>query len=163
MTNFSLANPQKRSIKFRVWYNGKSWVRLDESENTYSKIDVPGNFDLILNYIINTYQLQLLPADFLYTDTAVAFKEYLIYSNDLGRQNVKDFDCHHLSFEGAGGDWQLWAEADALPVPRSTTAEREGQRPSASEVRCTDLLPVFLLLISRLALDLASSRHARLS
>jgi hypothetical protein len=42
-------------------------------------------------------------------------------------------------------------------------AQMRGQRPSASEVRCTSLLALFFLKISKLALDLARAKHAFLS
>jgi hypothetical protein len=41
--------------------------------------------------------------------------------------------------------------------------ERKSQRPSAREVRCTDLLAGFRFRISRLVLDLASAKHTCLS
>jgi hypothetical protein len=46
---------------------------------------------------------------------------------------------------------------------RLPCTERNGQRPSACEVRCTNLLAAYFLRIVRATLELANAKQVRLS
>ena len=105
----------------RVFFDGKSLVRVDVKKNTYQKLAYEGDIDQLLDYIIDNYDLQLPLADFIYNDIAGVMKESILSSEHLGERIVSGIPCHHLSFESTGADWQLWVQKWDKPIPRRFT------------------------------------------
>ena len=81
--------------KRKACFDGKSLLRLIENENTYVKIDFEGETDALLDYLIDTYDLELPLADFLYNDLAAAFRQYIISAEYVGERIIGGAKCHH--------------------------------------------------------------------
>ena len=56
--------------------------------------------------------------DFLYADVYSRLMESVQRGVYLGLHDVGGVPCHHLSFEQATIDWQLWIDAGPEPLPR---------------------------------------------
>jgi len=57
-------------------------------------------------------------ADFLYGDAYARLMPDVQRGVYLGIHDAAGVPCHHLSFEQATIDWQLWIDAGAEPLPR---------------------------------------------
>jgi hypothetical protein len=57
-------------------------------------------------------------ADFLYTDAYARLMGDVQRGVYLGIHEAAGVPCHHLSFEQATIDWQLWIDAGPEPLPR---------------------------------------------
>jgi hypothetical protein len=102
----------------KIYFDGRSLVRLVVDENAYQKIDFTGDTDSLLRHVIDNYNIQVPMADFLFNDLAATFEEHLVSAEHMGIRTVDGVPCHHLSFESTGADWQLWVEVGDKPVPR---------------------------------------------
>jgi hypothetical protein len=95
-------------------------------------LEFTGDTDKMLDELIDKYEFQIPLADLLYSNVSRAIGETLISSQYIGLRTVDGVQCHLISFESDGADWQLWVEADATPVPRRfvidyVTAESQPQ------------------------------------
>jgi hypothetical protein len=101
-----------------IWYDGAKLTVWRKSSNEVMTLDSAGGTDKMLDELIDKYEFQIPLADFLYSDVSKALGEHLISSEYIGLRTVDGVQCHLISFESDGADWQLWVEADATPVPR---------------------------------------------
>jgi hypothetical protein len=102
----------------RIYFDGKSLVRLNVDKNTYQKLPFNGNIDGVLDHIMDNYDIDLPLADLIYNDLARVMKESIISAEHMGERIVEGVPCHHLSFESTGADWQVWVQKWDKPVPR---------------------------------------------
>ena len=105
----------------RIYFDGKSIVRLHVEKNVYEKLPFEGNIDGVLDYIIDNYDMDIPIADLIYNDLAGVMKETIISAEHMGERIVEGIACHHLSFESTGADWQVWIQKWDKPVPRRFT------------------------------------------
>lgn len=101
-----------------VWFDGSNLTVFNRHVNEVKTLDFKGTTDALIDHLEDKYQVNLPVADLLFSDVNKALKESIISSEYLGIRTVKGIKCHHLSFESAGADWQIWIEADSTPLPR---------------------------------------------
>lgn len=101
-----------------VWFDGSKLTVWDRHINQVRTLDFKGNTDALLDHLAEKYEVNLPVADLLFSDVGKALKETIISSEYIGLRTVQGVECHQLSFESTGADWQIWIEADATPVPR---------------------------------------------
>lgn len=101
-----------------TWYDGSKLTVWDRHVNQVKTLDYKGTTDALIDHLDDKYQVNLPIADLLFSNIKDALKEGLISSEYLGTRTIEGVKTHHLSFESAGTDWQIWIEADATPVPR---------------------------------------------
>jgi hypothetical protein len=99
------------------WYDGSKFTLWGRSSNEFMTLDFAGDTDKLLDELIDKYEFQIPLADLLYSDVGKALGENMISSEYIGTSTVDGVQCHQLSFESDGADWQIWIEADATPVP----------------------------------------------
>ena len=100
-----------------IWYDGSKLTVWSRSANEFMALDFAGDIDTLLDELIDKYEFDLPLADFLYSDVSKALGENIISSEYIGLRTVDGVQCHQLSFESDGADWQIWVEADSTPVP----------------------------------------------
>jgi hypothetical protein len=101
-----------------VWYDGSKLTVWRKSDNESMTLDFSGDTDKLFDELTDKYEFQIPLADLLYSDVSKALGENAISSQYIGLRTVDGVQCHLLSFESDGADWQLWIEADSTPVPR---------------------------------------------
>jgi hypothetical protein len=101
-----------------LWYDGKTLTRYEPVANTSSRMDVPKTIDALLDHLADKFRVTLPLADLLYGDPHAAFSEHLLSGVYLGKRLVDGAWSHHLSFESAGADFQLWITAGDKPILR---------------------------------------------
>ncbi len=101
-----------------AWFDGARltvWLR---HSNRVMELPFAGGADGLLDALIEKHDVQLPLADLLYSDVAKAFEGSIVSAEHLGLRRVAGVQCHHLSFESTGADWQIWIQAGAAPLPR---------------------------------------------
>jgi len=79
---------------------------------------VPPTIDAALDWVFDQTGTVIPLADFLYSDVYDRLMSKVERGVYLGIHEAAGVPCHHLSFEQATIDWQLWIDAGADPLPR---------------------------------------------
>jgi hypothetical protein len=100
------------------WYDGKAFYAHDKEQNTWTSGTVPETIDGALDWVFDTTGTVVPLADFVYGDVYSRLMGGVQRGVYLGVHEAAGVPCHHLSFEQATIDWQLWIDAGMEPVPR---------------------------------------------
>lgn len=100
------------------WYDGRVFAALDREQNVWTSGAVPETIDGALDWVLETTGTVLPLADFAYGDVYARLMEGVQRGVYLGIHEAAGVPCHHLAFEQATIDWQLWIDAGKDPVPR---------------------------------------------
>jgi hypothetical protein len=106
------------AVNRSFWYDGKTLSVLDKEQHAYTTIPVPPTIDDALDAVFELTGMVLPLADFVYEDVYTRLMGSVQRGVYLGIHHVGDIACHHLSFEQATIDWQLWIDAGEEPLPR---------------------------------------------
>ena len=99
-------------------YDGKVFSALDKEQNVWASGTVPPTIDEALDWVFDQTGTVVPLADFLYADVYARLMEHVQRGVYLGIHEAAGVPCHHLSFEQATIDWQLWIDAGPEPLPR---------------------------------------------
>jgi hypothetical protein len=100
------------------WFDGQTFSAIDHEQNVWASGTVPPTVDGALDWVFEKTGTVVPLADFLYAnpyDRLMGDVQRGVY---LGVHEAAGVACHHLSFEQATIDWQLWIDAGADPLPR---------------------------------------------
>ena len=100
------------------WYDGKAFYAHDKEQNAWTSGTVPETIDAALDWVFDTTGTVIPGADFVYSDVYSRLMSGVQRGVYLGIHDAAGVPCHHLSFEQATIDWQLWIDAGKDPVPR---------------------------------------------
>ena len=106
------------AINRSFWYDGKTFSVVDKEQNSYTTVPVPDTIDATLDAVLERTGMVIPLADFVYEDVYGRLMQSVQRGVYLGIHDVSDIACHHLSFEQATIDWQLWIDAGEEPLPR---------------------------------------------
>jgi hypothetical protein len=101
-----------------LWYDGRTVSSLDREQNVWAGGAVPPTVDEALDWVFDQTGTVLPLADFLYADVYDRMMGQVQRGVYLGVHEAAGVPCHHLSFEQATIDWQLWIDAGPDPLPR---------------------------------------------
>ena len=100
------------------WFDGKTFSAIDREQNVWAAGLVPPTIDGALDWVFDQTGTVVPLADFVYSDGYDRLMGDVQRGVYLGIHDVAGVPCHHLSFEQATIDWQLWIDAGADPLPR---------------------------------------------
>jgi hypothetical protein len=100
------------------YYDGQTFSAIDKEQNVWASGTVPPTIDEALDTVLEQTGTVLPLADFLYADAYERLMAHVQRGAYLGIHEAAGVPCHHLSFEQATIDWQLWIDAGAEPLPR---------------------------------------------
>ncbi len=106
------------AVNRSFWYDGKALWALDKEQNVWVSGTVPDTIDEALDWAFEKTGTVVPLADFLYADVYSRLMQSVQRGVYLGVHEAAGVPCHHLSFEQATIDWQLWIDAGKDPVPR---------------------------------------------
>jgi hypothetical protein len=101
-----------------LWYDGKTASSLDREQNVWTSGAVPPTVDGALDWVFDQTGTVVPLADFLYVDVYDRMMGQVQRGVYLGVHEAAGVPCHHLSFEQATIDWQIWIDAGPEPLPR---------------------------------------------
>jgi hypothetical protein len=105
-------------INRSFWYDGKTFSALDKEQNVWAGGAVPATVDEALDWVFDQTGTVVPLADFIYGDAYARLMADVQRGVYLGIHEAAGVPCHHLSFEQATIDWQLWIDAGPEPLPR---------------------------------------------
>jgi len=100
------------------WYDGQTFTAIDREQNVWAGGTVPSTIDEALDWVFGQTGTTVPLGDFLYANAYDRLMGDVQRGVYLGVHEAAGIPCHHLSFEQATIDWQLWIDAGADPVPR---------------------------------------------
>jgi len=106
------------AIHRSFYYDGKTFSAIDNEQNVWASGTVPPTIDEALDWVFDQTGTVVPLADFLYADVYSRLMAGVQRGVYLGIHDVGGVPCHHLSFEQATIDWQLWIDAGSDPLPR---------------------------------------------
>jgi hypothetical protein len=99
-------------------YDGTTLSVYDKEQNVWAAGAVPPTIDGALDWAFEQTGTVIPLADFLYADPYARMMGAVQRGVYLGIHDVAGVPCHHLSFEQANIDWQIWIDAGRDPLPR---------------------------------------------
>jgi hypothetical protein len=102
-------------------YDGTTLSVYDKEQNVWASGAVPPTIDGALDWAFEQTGTVIPLADFLYADPYARMMGSVQRGVYLGIHDVAGVPCHHLSFEQANIDWQIWIDAGPDPLPRKLT------------------------------------------
>lgn len=106
------------AVNRTFWYDGKRFAALDKEQNVWAAGEVPPTVDEALDWVFEQTGTVLPLADFLYANSYDRLMGDVQRGAYLGIHEAAGVPCHHVSFEQATIDWQLWIDAGPEPLPR---------------------------------------------
>jgi len=106
------------AIHRAFYYDGRTFSALDKAQNVWASGTVPPTIDEALDWVFDRTGTVVPLADFLYADVYSRLMARVQRGVYVGLHDVGGVLCHHLSFEQATIDWQLWIDAGPDPLPR---------------------------------------------
>lgn len=100
------------------FYDGRTMSIYDKEQHVWMSGGVPPTIDEALDVIFERTRTVIPLADFLYTDAYARMMGSVHRGVYLGLHDAGGSLCHHLSFEQAEIDWQIWIDAGPNPLPR---------------------------------------------
>ncbi len=97
-------------------FDGKTFVLALAERKAYGQLPAEMESGALLDLLAEQYGLESPLGDLLRPD--VCDKMTYVSASYLGLGFVGDIQCHHLFFQGADIDWQLWVEDGPTPYLR---------------------------------------------
>jgi hypothetical protein len=101
----------------KIWFDGNKLTQYFTHSKKYQELDFKGTNDAVMDALVDKYDARFVLGDLLYTDSAKNYKEHLLSAEYMGLKLVGGTPAHHLSFESAAADFQIWVQVGATPVP----------------------------------------------
>jgi hypothetical protein len=132
------------AVNRSFWYDGQTFSALDKEHHVWASGAVPPTVDAALDWVFEQTGTVVPLADFLYANPYDRLMPGVQRGDYLGVHDVAGIPCHHLAFEQATIDWQIWIDAGAEPLPRKLviTYKTEDEVPQyAVTIRKWNLAP----------------------
>jgi hypothetical protein len=106
------------AVNRSFFYDGRTLTVYDKEQNVWTSGTVPPTIDEALDWIFDQTGTVIPLADFVYADSYARLMANVQRGVYLGLHEAAGVMCHHLSFEQANIDWQIWIDAGRDPLPR---------------------------------------------
>ena len=120
----SLARPDKirttRSggfVDMETVFDGKTLTLFGKNKNIYTRVEVPGSLDNLVNELQKKYDRPLPAADLFLTHAYDEITADVKDVKDLGSGVVGGIECDYFAFRSKDVDWQIWVTQGAQPRP----------------------------------------------
>ena len=120
----TLARPDKirttRSggfVDMETVFDGKTLTLFGKNKNVYTRVEVPGSLDNLMNELLKKYDRPLPAADLFFTRAYDEITADVTDVKDLGSGVVGGIECDYFAFRAKDVDWQIWVTQGAKPRP----------------------------------------------
>ena len=90
---------------------------LGKNKNIYTRVEIPGSIDHLVDELKDTYNRPLPAADLLLVNAYDELMADVIEVKDLGSGVIGGIECDHLAFRAREVDWQIWIAKGDRPHP----------------------------------------------
>lgn len=129
----------------KFWYSDRTMTVVDEKENIHaSEGNVPDKIWNMLDFLATKYHLIMPLSDVLFPQSYKSMTANVTSGQYLGTHKCGKYLCHHLGFEQADIDWQVWIDAGDKPLLRKLMIiykTQPGMPRYTSVIRNWDLSP----------------------
>lgn len=101
-----------------VFYDGLTLTLYNKDHNLYAIAPMPPTIDEALTKAYHDFGLQVALADLVCTNAYDLMMKNVTHTLYVGLHRVRGVLCHHLAFDQADMQWQIWIEAGDKPLPR---------------------------------------------
>jgi hypothetical protein len=114
-------------VERTLWYHGKTLTMLDDTRKEVASIQVPGTVEGMFDFLFDKYGLTVPLADLLFQDAYKNLTEEVQAGHYIGQDTVSGQLCHHLLFEQANVDWQVWVDVGEKALPRKVVITHKNE------------------------------------
>jgi hypothetical protein len=100
------------------FYDGKTITLYDKSQNHYAVMPAPATIDAAMAKAEKEYGLRVSLVDLAESNPCALMTKGVKNALYVGEGIVRGVKCHHLAFDRAHIQWQIWIEAGEKPLPR---------------------------------------------
>ena len=90
---------------------------LRQNKNLYTRVEVPGSLDDLVNELQKKFDRPLPAADLFITHAYDEITAAVTNVKDLGSGVVGGIECDYFAFRAKDVDWQIWVTQGAKPRP----------------------------------------------
>lgn len=123
-----LAAAVRGGIDRRFWFDGSTITQMDRAEGVYGQIPYTGSIRGMLELLESKYAMRLPVAELVNPALYERLQPALEHSEYLGLAEVNKVMCHHLFFESADADWELWVSEGAEAAPAQLVIRYKGEQ-----------------------------------
>ncbi|MDB6031993.1 MAG: hypothetical protein JWM16_2331 [Verrucomicrobiales bacterium] len=112
-----------------LYYDGKSIILFNRTQNLYGLTNAPGNLDAAVDFVTERLGMVLPLEDLFVSDPYKNAIRNVTSGRYVGPVTVQGVACQHLTFAEPNIDWQIWIQDGSVPVPRKiviTYKDEEG-------------------------------------
>jgi len=111
-------NRNSGATKKIFWYSGTQLTLLDPEYNFYATMKTPDNIEDMLDFIMDTYEINIPLSDFAFKDLLFILTNNVNTGFYVAETKINGEKTHHLAFQQEGLDWQIWINAEGPAVPK---------------------------------------------
>jgi hypothetical protein len=101
----------------RFIYDGKSLTLFNPGSGYYSTVPAPATLDAMLEFAQTKLDVVAPGSDLIDTRAYDKLMQDVKTGTYIGLEVVGGQRCHHLAYQGAEVDWQLWVREGERPLP----------------------------------------------
>jgi hypothetical protein len=101
----------------RFIYDGKTLTLFNPASGYYSSVPAPAHLDAMLEFAQNKLDVTAPGSDLIDTRAYDKLMQDVKTGSYIGLEVVGGQRCHHLAYQGAEVDWQLWVREGERPLP----------------------------------------------
>ena len=113
-----LAEADGSESDVQLWYDGRRLLRHDRTARTFSSLAYTGTVSSMLDYISEYMGASIPLSDLLHSNVYERMIAQTTNGFYRGVNAVGSRQCHHLTFEGEGLDWDIWVQRGDQALPR---------------------------------------------
>lgn len=99
------------------FYDGKTLTLFNPGTGHYSTVPAPDNIDAMLEFAQTKLDVTAPGSDHIHTRAYDKLMQDVKTGAYIGLEVVGGQRCHHLAYQGAEVDWQLWVREGERPLP----------------------------------------------
>jgi hypothetical protein len=98
-------------------FDGKTLTILGKNKNAFTRVEIPGSVDHLIDELKDKYNMPLPAADLLLSNSFAELMQDVVVAKDAGSGIIRGTECDHLAFRNRDFDWQIWITQGDEPVP----------------------------------------------
>jgi hypothetical protein len=110
-------NAEGDLIDKQFFFDGKTITLYDKDENVYGVLEVPPDIESALAKASKDFGVRVALTDLASPTLCEHIGKRIKHSLYVGLHKVRGVPCHHLSFDGAEAQLQVWIDAGDKPLP----------------------------------------------
>ena len=111
-----------------LWYDGKNLTAAFHLDKVFALAPMPETLDRSMDAVAERYDAPFPAGDLFHSSAEKALLSDSTTGGYAGREDVDGTACHHLVFQDAGVDWELWLPVEGEPLPKRFRVVRRNRK-----------------------------------